>query len=37
VLAAQLQREGAAAFATSWHALLRGIAAKAQTLTKARA
>jgi transaldolase len=36
-LAAQLQREGADAFATSWHALLEGIAAKTHALTRKEA
>ena len=35
-LAARLQREGAAAFAKSWQALLAGIAAKVEQLAPAR-
>ena len=36
-LAARLQREGADAFAKSWHKLLQGIAAKTEQLTQASA
>ena len=36
-LALRLQREGAQAFAKSWHALLQGIATKAQALTQTSA